>query len=102
MKKFKILSQNRHEYDVVIEDTDSYTLYSLYRSDSLIWSFPGELIISIEDNGSDIELSQELGKKLDYSTLVELKILLNIIANEDKNLSTPFEAIEVPENPIFV
>jgi hypothetical protein len=102
MKKFKILSQNRHEYDVVIEDTDSYTLYSLYRSDSLLWTFPGELIISIEDNGSDIELSQELGKKLDYSTLVELKILLNIIANEDKNLSTPFEAIEVPENPIFV
>jgi hypothetical protein len=102
MKKFKILSQNRHEYDVVIEDTDSYTLYSLYRSDSLLWTFPGELIISIEDNGSDIELSQELGKKLDYSTLVELKILLNIIANEEKNLSTPFEAIEVPENPIFV
>lgn len=102
MKKFKIFSRNRHEYDVVIEDTDSGTLYSLYRSDSLIWNFPGELIISITDNGSDVTLSQKLGKELDYSTLVELKILLNIIANEDKNLSTPYEAIEVPENPIFV
>lgn len=102
MKKFKIFSENKHEYDVHIEETDRGILYSLYYSDASNWTFPGELVISAEDDGSRVRLSQKLGKELDYSILIEVKILLNIIANQDKNLTPPHEAIEIPENPILV
>lgn len=102
MKEFKIFAAGKHDYTVYIEETDNGTLYSLYYSDAGHWTFPGELVISAEDNGDTIKLSQKLGKEIDYSTLVEVKILFNMITNQDKNMTPQHEAIEAPKNPILV
>lgn len=102
MKTFKIFAAGKHDYDVCIEETDEGTLYSLYRSDAIHWTFPGELVISAKDDGNIIKLSQKMGKKIDYSTLVEIKILFNMIVNQDKNMTHQHEAIEAPENPVLV
>lgn len=102
MKKFRIFEQNKHEYDVLIEESDEGTVYSLHYSDSNRWTHPNELILSAKDDRNQVKFSQKLGKELDYSSCVELKILLNIISIHDKNFTPRYEAIEFLENRFFV
>lgn len=101
-KTFRVFAKNKHEYDIIVEQTSRGTLYSMNYSSLSEWSFPGELIISVLDDGGDLHLSKKLGKKLDYSELVEIKILFNFITSLDRQLTEKFEVIEVPQKPLVV
>jgi hypothetical protein len=101
MKTFKIFCEEKHEYDIQVDDTDNGTVYSMFRSKADTWTNPGEFIIRAKDDGDGFTFSRKLGKELDYSELIEIKILLNLIARMDLH-SSQYEAIESPENPIFV
>lgn len=103
-KHFKIFAADRHEYDIFYEETDDGEKYSLFRSNSPAWTFPGELVISALDDGDSIKFSEKIGKEIDYSKLVELRILFNFINAGGSMLSSAvkYEAFEVPENPLIL
>jgi hypothetical protein len=75
MKTYLIIENDEVLYRATIEDS----VYTLHRSKSLIWDgdCQGEKLISLECNGNGVKLSQGK-KKLDYSELEHLRILLNI------------------------
>jgi hypothetical protein len=101
MPKFKIFSEEKHEYDILVEETDDGTLYSMFRSNSAVWTIAGEFIVSIRDTGGGFTFSKKLTKELDYSEFIEMKILFNLVAREELR-GSQYEAIEVPENPILL
>jgi hypothetical protein len=101
MKKFKIFSGEKHEYDILVEETDDGTLYSMFRSSSNVWTTPGEFIVSVRDTADGFIFSKELTNELDYSEFIELKILFNLVAHAELRGST-YEAFEVPENPLIL
>lgn len=101
MLKFKIFSEQRHEYDILVEETDDGTLYSMLRSNSATWTFPGEFIVSLRDTGNGFFFSKKLTDELNYSEFIEMKILFNLVAREELR-GSQYEAIEVPENPILL
>jgi hypothetical protein len=101
-KKFRLFVQSTHEYDIIIEEDERGYTYSLYYSNLSEWSFPGKLIFSILDDGTDLHISKKLGKKIDYSEMVELKILFNFIASRSMESSDQYEVIEIPPKPLIV
>lgn len=75
MKTYLIIEEDEVLYRATIEDS----VYTLFRSKSLLWNgdWRGEKLLSMECNGNGVKLSQGK-KKLDYSELEHLRILLNI------------------------
>jgi hypothetical protein len=102
VKTFRVFAQNKHEYDITVEETERGVLYSLAYSNLPEWSFPGDLIFSILDDGGDLHISKKLGKKIDYAEMIELKMLFNFIASKDGKLAEKYEAIEVPQKPLVL
>ena len=82
MKTYLIIEEDEVIYRATIEDD----VYTLHRSKSLLWNGEcrGEKIISLECNGNGVKLSQAK-KKMDYSELEHLRILLNIYNGEQPN-----------------
>jgi hypothetical protein len=82
MKTYLIIEEDDVMYRATIQDD----VYTLHRSKSLIWdgACRGEKLISLECNGNGIKLSHAK-KKLDYSELEHLRILLNIYNGEQSN-----------------
>lgn len=78
----------RHEYDIIIENTEEGTKYTLRRSYAEHWteSFRGVVVCAIFDNGDGIKLSKHIkNKELDYSLTSELFILLTFINSHNSN-----------------
>jgi hypothetical protein len=82
MKTYLIIENDEVLYRATIEDD----VYTLHRSKSLIWNgdWRGEKLLALECNGNGVKLSQGK-KKLDYSELEHLRILLNIYNGEQPN-----------------
>lgn len=78
-EKYMVLDHNGgHEYDlVVIKNCDGRTI-ELYHSMGKQWlnHARGELVLSMTDNGNGVKFDRKL-KKLDYSQLLYLRIILN-------------------------
>lgn len=87
IKKFMVFDQeNVHEYNIVVEETDKGVEYSLFMSDGEQWEehAKGELILSMINNGDGVIFSKKL-KKLDYSDLFAVRLLLNLENFMDEN-----------------
>jgi len=87
IKKFMVFDQeNVHEYNIVVEETDKGVEYSLFMSDGEQWEehAKGELILSMINDGDGVTFSKKL-KKLDYSDLFAVRLLLNLENFMDEN-----------------
>lgn len=85
--KYAIISTNgSHEFDIQVIETEHSKTYSMYRSQSDIWTEPGEHIQTITDDGNGMQLNVKLKKKLDYASFAELSVLLDFIKNHDSQL----------------
>lgn len=102
IKRFKLFNGDSYEYEILLEETEKGTLYSLHFSSSRKWTFPGDKILSILDTGNGWKLSQKIGKEMDYSFATELKILLNFAIRRDRLASEEYQVIELPEKPFCV
>jgi hypothetical protein len=81
MKKFIILNKElEYEYDITVEETDNGIKTTLFNSSSSVWSesAKGKEILSMLNDGNGIKFSHKIGKKLNYSELAELRLLLNV------------------------
>lgn len=87
-KKIVISSDHEYEFDYKgVENKDGITTHELYYSKASHWAehIRGTLALKIVEDGNGLILDKEI-LKLDYSEANHLKILLNIIADEDKEL----------------
>lgn len=92
-KKYKILLQDLHEYDLVIEITDKAKIISIYYSNMVeLWTsiVRGKLAIQLKNTGDDIIISnvsitksENLPKKLDFSQAMLLNFVLTLDARTD-------------------
>lgn len=101
-KNFRVFLESLHEYNITVSKDERGVLYSLSYSENPIWSYPGKTIISVMDDGADLHINPKLSKKIDYSELIELKIIFNFISSLSNTHNNQFEVIEVPQKPLLV
>jgi hypothetical protein len=80
--------EGNHEYDLVVINHGDYgRTINLSHSMSHQWmtDVRGELVLSMTDNGNGIKFDRKL-KKLDYSELLYLRIMLNFEHQTTSNL----------------
>lgn len=86
-KEFIVLSDGQHEY-VIKESTNKkgHRILRLLYSDAEFWRYDlrGTEILKMVDNGNGVKLSKG-GKKMDYSHLAELRLLLSFAKSTDEN-----------------
>ena len=81
MRKYDIFSKdNEHEYVVTVEKAKTGTTYSLYASDSDIWTslVRGKMLLQLRNTGNGITFKSPIKKTLDYPDTDHLRILLHI------------------------
>lgn len=88
VERFKVISKEHHEYDILVFKTDEETIYELRYAYTSLWSEPGELILMAMDNGNDIEFDRKMKKAVEYSEFAERLVLMNFIKYHDKHLMT--------------
>lgn len=94
----KSKKEQEHEYNIVIsKDKDGNTCYTLYFTNSSIWSthIRNTQASCIKDTGNGF-IFPKLGKEIQYDEAVELLILLSFIKNKS-NLSNDYEIREPSE-----
>lgn len=87
-KSFMVLDHDgTHEYDLTVELTDEGEVFSLFLSNGEQWNsdVKGQLELRMTDDGNGIKFDRKL-KKLDYSTALYLRILLNFEHMTDGNI----------------
>lgn len=86
-KEFIVLLDGQHEY-VIKESTNKKgnRIIKLFYSEAEFWRYDlrGTEILKMVDNGNGIKLSKG-GKKMDYSQLAELRLLLSFAKATDAN-----------------
>lgn len=84
MKKKKILINKKHEYNLVIIESDKQTLYELYFSDNDCWlsNTQNTLAFKVIDNGNYYVTPK---KNLDYDQALYLSIILKYIKKVEKD-----------------
>lgn len=103
MKEFKVFENNKHEYEIFVEDIDAGTKYSLHYSSASHWTYPNKLILSALDTGNEIKLSEKMGKEIDYNDFAEISLLFNFILKYDKQMGPPnYQVIPVNETSFTI
>jgi hypothetical protein len=83
-KKYKVFDKDDScEYTIEVIEEKNHREYLLYYSMNSLWTRPGELILSLVDDGNGIKLSSKLGNSLDYDVMTELYLLLSIMRELD-------------------
>lgn len=72
-----ISSEGTHEYNIIIESGDRYVNFKLYRSNSSIFTKPGEFLLSLVDDENGVVLNDYLDKTLGYDEITNVKVLLD-------------------------
>ena len=100
-RKFMVLdSDGKHEYDIIVDETDKGSLFSIYLSNGSQWNehAKGELSMTMLNTGDGVIFSPPLNN-LDYSQLNYVRLLTGL----DVELSTnplnkeKYSLIEVKE-----
>lgn len=92
-KEFMVLDEEgQHEYTIIVDDDGEAKKYSLYTSSGIQWSeeYRNKLQLSIIDNGNGLILNRSI-KKLDYSELLHLRLLIDFENNFDSNSQNKFK-----------
>jgi len=96
MEKYLVINSDEEiEYVLTVDTVQNNMVISLYASNSIIWteSTRGEFRNSLTDDGNQV-IFKEMKRKLDYSALVELRILVNFNTYMDKHLHDPYRIVE--------
>ncbi len=86
-KEYMVLDQDgQHEYTIVVEDTDKGEKFSLFTSNGSQWNdhAKGELQLAMTNDGNGCTFDRKL-KKMDYSELLYVRLLVNFENQTDKN-----------------
>ena len=95
MKYAIISAKGSHDFDIQVIKTESSTTYSMTRSQSDIWTEPGEHLQTITDDGNDVHFNVKSKKTMDYGSFVELSILLDFIKNHDTHLMEEYHIYQL-------
>ena len=78
-QKYRVFTNDIHEYNIEI-DFDTATSYKLIRS-GLSWSEDSRdtTALKMTNDGNYFHINYKIGRKLDYSQMAELSILLTFI-----------------------
>lgn len=102
MQEYKIFTKDFHEYSVAVSETERGLKYTLRYSQNPRWTEPGKEIISVVDDikTADFVFSKQLSNRLNCAELIELKIVLNVIAQDQTNLADQYYAIECSKTTV--
>lgn len=87
-RTFKISDSNgNHTYTVKVQKSTKETIYTLRRSKNITWTIPKEKVLTAIDNGSTIEVIDNLSKGsnsvFEYHEMIEMRILFDVISRAD-------------------
>ena len=112
MKHYRVMNSypgeefGKHEYDIIVNDTDKGTKYSLIRSQAAHWTenVRGETAVALLDDGDNLKLSKHIKRLMDYGIVSELFILLSFINKESSSSTNRYfmGTIEEVKNPIII
>jgi hypothetical protein len=77
-KKYLIMLDGQHEYTITdTRNKKGHRVITLFYSEAEFWSFDlrGTQLLKMVDDGNGVKLSK-VSKKMDYSQLAELRLLL--------------------------
>ncbi len=100
-KKFIVIDvDGEYEYDIIVDETDEGTLFSLYLSNGNQWNehAKGMFCISMLDTGNGVKFNPELSE-MDYSQLNYIRLLTNLEVELDNNPRTKdkYSVIEIKD-----
>jgi hypothetical protein len=78
-----ITSEGSHDFNITVIQNDDSVSYQLSRSQSTVWTNPGEHLLTITDDGSDILFNPKMNKKMNYAEFSQAAILFDFIKNYD-------------------
>lgn len=91
-KKFNVFVDSELDYTIKVKDTDNGVKYVMKRSSNPVWIEPKEKVMKAFDDGESVTVN---GKKYQYHELHELFIMLKVINDNDKSLSSKLKIEEV-------
>jgi hypothetical protein len=86
-KKYVVLSDGQHEYDIVDTYNDKgHRILKLFYSQEEFWNANnrGKMVLKMVDTGNGVRFSKN-AKSLDYGELAEMRILMNFAKSTDEN-----------------
>ena len=100
-RKFMVLdTDGKHEYDIIVDETDKGSLFSIYLSNGSQWNehAKGELSMTMLDTGNGVVFTPSLSE-LDYSQLNYVRLLTGLELELDSNPKNKekYNLIEVKE-----
>jgi hypothetical protein len=78
--------EGQHEYTIVVEDTDKGEKFSLFTSNGSQWNdhAKGQLQLALTNDGNGCTFDRKM-KKMDYSELLYVRLLVNFENQTDKH-----------------
>lgn len=95
MKYAIITTSGLHEYDIEVVKTKESTTYLMTYSQSDMWTYPGDTLHVVIDDGNSINFNAKLKRTMDYTTLIELSILFDFIKNNDERLTEQYNVYQL-------
>ena len=86
-KEYMVMSKDgQHEYNIVVEDTDKGEKFSIFTSHGEQWNSHarGVLQLAMTNDGNGCTFDRKL-KKMDYSELLYVRLLVNFEHQTDKH-----------------
>jgi hypothetical protein len=86
-KKYLVMLDGQHEYTITdSKNKKGNRIITLFYSDAEFWRIDlrGSKLLKMVDDGNGVKLSKA-SKKMDYSQLAELRLLLMFSKSTDKN-----------------
>ena len=96
--------RNIHEYNIIHTKWDDIDEYELEYSNSAPWSesIRGTKALSIKDDGNGFIFSKEFETDVDYSSALELKLLMSFIFSKNSNISPEYKIYKMDESEIKI
>ena len=86
-KKYLVMLDGQHEYTITdSKNKKGHRVVTLFYSEAEFWRYDlrGTQLLKMVDNGNGVKLSKA-SKKMDYSQLAELRLLLSFSKSTDEN-----------------
>jgi hypothetical protein len=93
-KTYKVYDDTGCQYTITVKENSAGTSYTLNRSGELVWTNPGEMILSAVDRGNGIKFSKKQNMFFEYDEFGELAILASFIVKYDRQLMGEIKIVE--------
>jgi len=103
MKTYHIYNQGKFEYILEVDNsTENSTRYILKYSSAPHWYHPFEIILSVIDNGDNLNFEKEIGSILNYAEVLHLTLMFRLISSLRKEDSEFFVVCEESQYKIEI